>query len=68
MEVASAMLRDADPKHWKLIIFYYNPENRRLFVSKRTGLPITLNFGRPMAWVLTAGILAGLIFAAIANN
>jgi uncharacterized membrane protein len=62
------MLRDADPKHWKLIVFYYNPENRRLFVPKKTGFPSTINFARPMAWVLTALVLAALIFAAIVNN
>jgi uncharacterized membrane protein len=62
------MFRDTDPQHWKLLIFYYNQENPRIFVSKRTGLPVTLNFARPMAWVLSAGILAALVAAVIANN
>ena len=62
------MYRDTDPRHWKLLIFYYNPENPRLFVAKRTGLPFTVNFARPAAWVLIAGILAIVLFFAVANN
>lgn len=48
------MLRDRDPQHWKLGIFYYNPNQSRLFVAKRDGLPMTLNFARPIAWAITA--------------
>jgi uncharacterized membrane protein len=46
------MLRDKNPKHWKLLVFYYNPDEQRLFVAKRTGVPLTLNFARPMAWAI----------------
>jgi uncharacterized membrane protein len=62
------MVRDESPQHWKLLIFYYNPENPRLFVPKRTGIPITLNFARPMAWAMTVPIVALLALAAVANN
>ncbi|MGC2398558.1 MAG: DUF5808 domain-containing protein [Acidobacteriaceae bacterium] len=62
------MLRDPDPRHWKLLVFYYNPTNPKLLVPKRTGLPFTLNFARPAAWFLGAGIIAMLIVAAVANN
>ena len=62
------VMSDRNPQHWKLLIFYYNPENPRLFVNKRTGIPLTLNFARPMAWVMTAPFIAGLAFAAIVNN
>jgi len=57
---------DIDPKHWKLMVFYYNPENPRLFVPKSAGY--TINFGRPIVWVVIVGVLACVIFAAIANN
>jgi len=60
--------RDSDPHHWKLLIFYYNPADPRLFVPKRTGLPVTLNFARPAAWLLMGVILAGLVIAAVMNN
>ncbi len=62
------MFRDANPEHWKLLIFYHDPGNPNLFVPKRTGLPFTLNFARPMAWVLSAGLLALVLLAAGANN
>jgi uncharacterized membrane protein len=62
------MFRDVDPQHWKLLIFYYNAANPRLLVPKRTGLPFTLNFARPSAWLLSFGIIAMLILAIVANN
>ena len=52
------MLRDRDPKHWKLLVFYYNPDEPRLLVAKRYGAPWTFNFARPMAWVIVGAILA----------
>ncbi len=62
------MLRDKNPDHWKLLFFYFNPEQPRLFVAKRTGLPLTLNFARPMAWAITALTLGALTAVAIVNN
>jgi uncharacterized membrane protein len=56
------MFRDPDPQHWKLFIFYYHPASPRLLVPKRTGLPFTVNFARPSAWLLSAGIIAMLIW------
>ena len=54
--------RDTDPQHWKFLIFYYNPDNPRLFVPRRwTGLPVTLNFARPGAWAIAAIMLVALI-------
>jgi uncharacterized membrane protein len=52
------MLRDKNPKHWKLLVFYYNPDEPRIFMAKRYGTPITLNFAKPMAWAIV-----GLTFA-----
>ena len=52
------MLRDKNPKHWKLLVFYYNPDEPRLFVAKRYGTPLTLNFAKPMAWAIVGLILA----------
>lgn len=65
---AENVYRDRAPQHWRLLIFYYNPENPRLLVSKRSGLPFTINFARPIAWILTAGILAAVAFFVLANN
>ena len=62
------MYRDANPQHWKFLVFYYNPENPRLFVPKRTGLPFTLNFAKPAAWAITGTTFALILLAAIVNN
>jgi uncharacterized membrane protein len=59
---------DKNPVHWKLLFFYFNPDESRLFVAKRTGLPFTLNFAKPMAWAIAALILGLITTAAIVNN
>jgi uncharacterized membrane protein len=60
--------RDPNPNHWKLIIFYYNPDEPRLVVPKRTGIPLTLNFARPAAWVIVGTIVALIVLAFVVNN
>jgi uncharacterized membrane protein len=67
------MLRDKNPEHWKLLFFYYNPDQPRLWVAKRFGSPITLNFAKPMAWVITGAIVgvpvvASLVTMAVAGR
>lgn len=62
------MYVDRNPKHWKFFVFYYNPDNPRLFVTKRSGLPFTLNFAKTTPWILLSGILAAAAFFAVANN
>ena len=68
LDVKWLMLTDKDPQHWKLLIFYFNRAEPRLLVPKRTGLPFTINFARPVAWAITAAILAILIILAVHNN
>jgi uncharacterized membrane protein len=62
------MLRDRNPKHWKLLVFYYNPDEPRLFVAKRYGPPITLNFAKPMAWAIAAILPAIAVIGFIAER
>jgi uncharacterized membrane protein len=62
------MLRDRNPKHWKLLVFYYNPGESRLFVAKRTGAPVTLNFARPVAWLIVGVILAVPVMGAMLDK
>jgi uncharacterized membrane protein len=62
------MLRDKNPDHRKLSIFYYNPNESRLFVAKRSGAPATLNFAKPMAWVIVGLIIAIPTAGAIINK
>jgi len=41
-----------ESESWYLFFFYYNPEDDRLFLPKRTGLGWTVNFARPMSLVI----------------
>jgi uncharacterized membrane protein len=49
---------ETDPEHWRLTHLYFNPRDPALFVPTRRGVGWTLNFGRPLAIVLIAAILA----------
>ena len=51
------------PAHWRLGQLYCNAEDPALFVPTRDGRRWTLNFGRPAAVLLLAGILAVGIIA-----
>lgn len=44
-------------RHWKWGIFYINPEDPRLWVPKYLGIGWTLNFSRPIAWVILVVLL-----------
>jgi hypothetical protein len=49
---------ETDPALWRLTHLYFNPQDPALFVPTRRGAGWTLNFGRPLAIVLIAAILA----------
>ena len=49
---------DRDSRHWKLLFFYYNPEDKRLLVPKRYGLMATLNLANPIVWIIIGVLLA----------
>ena len=41
-----------EPKYWKWGIFYYNPSDSRYFVNKRLGIGWTINFARPLSYLV----------------
>jgi uncharacterized membrane protein len=47
---------------WRLGIIYVDAADPRVIVRQRSGLGWTLNFGRPLAWVILAVIL-GIVVA-----
>lgn len=51
---------------WKMGVFYVNADDPALFVSKRTGMGWTLNFGHPISWGIFVGIIALPIVISIA--
>ena len=46
---------------WKLGVFYFNPTDKRLFLPKRSGLGITINFAHPAGILITLGLI-GVIY------
>ncbi len=50
-----------DDKHWKLGMFYYNPDDPAVFVEKRFGVGWTNNFARPLSWILLIGLFVLII-------
>jgi uncharacterized membrane protein len=51
-----------DDKHWKLGVFYFNPNDPAIFLEKRFGIGWTINFARPLAWTIFI-LLIGTIIA-----
>ncbi len=49
----------AGPPRWKWGLFYVDPTDRRVLVPRRVGQGLTLNLGRPSAW-LALLLLLGL--------
>jgi uncharacterized membrane protein len=47
--------------HWKWRFIYYNRDDKRIFLPKRTGLGITFNFAQPVSIILTLAILVFLL-------
>jgi uncharacterized membrane protein len=54
----------ADSWRWGGAI-YYAPDDPALFVAKRSGVGTTINFGRPGAWLLLAGLLLAPVLIAM---
>jgi uncharacterized membrane protein len=49
-----------NPEYWKLGLFYYNPQDKRLIIQKRIpGFGFTFNFGNPYSGLI---IIAALVF------
>ncbi|HTB06881.1 MAG TPA: DUF5808 domain-containing protein [Bacteroidia bacterium] len=57
--------RFKDPKNWKWWLFYYNPEDKRLFPPKRTRLGWTTNFANRnsiIAMVVVLFVVAVILY------
>ena len=60
-EAVLAAQRTTEDRFWKGGLLYFNPEDGALMVPKREGVGYTMNFGRPVSWV----ILGGLVLMAV---
>lgn len=56
--IALAGQNSTEGRFWRAGLFYFNPEDSALMVPKRSGFGYTLNFGRPVCWLIFALLLA----------
>ncbi len=53
-----------NPDNWKLGIFYFNPEDKRMFVFKRIPyMGITINFANPFSGFVILVFILLIVFA-----
>jgi uncharacterized membrane protein len=45
-------------EHWRLGMFYFNPNDPALFIERRIGIGYTVNFGRGWSWLILFLVLA----------
>lgn len=52
-----------DDGHWKLGVFYWNPDDPSLFLPERFGVGWTVNLARPVVWfIIVASIVLTVLF------
>jgi uncharacterized membrane protein len=57
---------ETEPNDWKWGVFYFNPNDRRIFVPKRIEwLGWTLNFAQPVSIIIIGGIFFLIIFSVV---
>ena len=46
-----------DPDNYKWGFFYYNPNDHRVFVSRKKGIGLSLNWANPYAYPIIFGVV-----------
>ena len=59
------VINRSDEKYWKLSLFYYNKEDKALFIKKRYGIGWTSNFARPASYFMLLGLIAVVVLFAV---
>lgn len=57
MQDSDTLAADED-EHWKLGVFYCNPDDASLFLPERFGVGWTVNWARPAVWAIVAAAMA----------
>lgn len=70
MKITAHTAIDAVPEpqndaYWKAGMFYYNPDDPAIFVSKRVGIGYTVNFANKISWLVMLGILLIVLLPAL---
>lgn len=51
-----------DDRYWKLGLFFFNKNDPTLFLEKRFGIGLSINWARPLAWLsLTVIIILAIL-------
>ena len=56
-----------DDEFWKAGIFYVNRRDPALFVPKRFGIGLTVNFGNPVSWIILISLLGLILYSIISR-
>jgi uncharacterized membrane protein len=68
LPVSGQPVGDRTPDHyWKLGVFYFNPDDSAVFVEKRFGIGYSLNFARPITWIILTLLLMAPVVAILAH-
>lgn len=51
-----------DENNWKFGVFYFNPDDKRIFPPKRSKLGWTVNFANPVSVMAMVVLLAALLY------
>ena len=51
--------------YWKAGVFYWNPDDPAIFVSKRVGIGYTMNFANKWSWIAIGTILVALLIPSV---
>lgn len=51
------IIHEVKKNPWHFGVLYADPDDHRLIVRQRIGFGWTLNFGRPLAWVILAAMM-----------
>lgn len=57
IEESQEVINADDDQYWKGGLIYFNPDDPSIFVEKRFGVGWTLNFARPMGYIILIGPL-----------
>ncbi|MBN2853902.1 MAG: DUF1648 domain-containing protein [Clostridia bacterium] len=58
----------ADDSNWKAGLYYVNRNDPSLFVPKRFGIGMTLNFGNPLSWIVMLIIIGFILFSILSGG
>lgn len=64
-KIKSLARDDQAERFWKAGLFYFNPDDQSLLVEKRYGLGWTINFARPLGWVIMIILLMIIVLVVV---